>query len=179
MPKPRPLFERLPPPSAPRPPRADFSKPLPPLRRLQQLLAYDAETGELRRRVPRGGGVKAGTLVRRSLLIDGGSYLASRVAWKLHTGHDPVGIIDHRNRNKSDNRASNLRDVGHAYNGQNTGMRPNNTSGHRGVDRHNGRWRARICVDGRSIHLGHYATPEEAARAYIDASAIYHPAAWL
>lgn len=175
----RSLAERLPPPPIPRRPRDGFSKPLPSLERLQMLLAYDAASGELRWRVPRGGGIKAGTVIRRSLLIDGQRYLASRICWKLHAGRDPIGVIDHRNRDKSDNRARNLRDVSHSFNSQNVGMHPGNTSGHRGVDRRGGRWRARICVDRRVIELGTYATIEEAARAYIDASAIYHPATWL
>lgn len=44
-------------------------------------------------------------------------------------------------------------------------LRPNNTSGVPGVDRDRGRWKARVTVAGNRVHLGCFATVEEAAAA--------------
>jgi HNH endonuclease len=61
-------------------------------------------------------------------------HLASRIAWKMATGRDPIGLIDHRDRNKRNNKIRNLRDVSHGINRQNgPPMLRSNTSGIRGV----------------------------------------------
>lgn len=39
-------------------------------------------------------------------------------------------------------------------------------SGHRGVYPNRNGWQARISIAGEFIHLGHFATKEEAAEAY-------------
>lgn len=41
----------------------------------------------------------------------GHSWPAHRLIWKIHTGRDPVGLIDHINGVRYDNRIENLRDV--------------------------------------------------------------------
>lgn len=83
---------------------------------------------------------------------------------------------DHRNRNRLDNRRSNLRPATPAQNNQNVGIRSNNTSGYRGVSRtRTGRWRASGTVDGKSYNLGHYDTPELAAKVASDWRAQHHP----
>ncbi len=74
--------------------------------------------------------------------------------------------IDHINRNVYDNRRSNLRYVTSSQNGMNRGMMKNNTSGFRGVGWHNGKWQARIRIQGKLIHLGHFSDIEEAAMVY-------------
>jgi hypothetical protein len=74
--------------------------------------------------------------------------------------------VDHANRNKLDNRRSNLR---HATPGQsmaNQSLRRDNSSGYRGVSWHpqTQKWAARITVNRKGRHLGLYETKEEAAR---------------
>jgi hypothetical protein len=85
----------------------------------------------------------------------------------------PGEEVDHANRDKLDNRRSNLRFVTHAQNCVNAGLRRTNSSGFKGVTWHKRTqtWRAYIRVNGRQVHIGHFSTPEDAARAYDDAAA--------
>lgn len=76
--------------------------------------------------------------------------------------------VDHRNRDKLDNRLGNLRIASKAANQHNVGLRRDNASGFKGVsfERESGRWRACIMVAGKLISLGRFHSPEEAAKAY-------------
>ena len=97
-----------------------------------------------------------------------------RVIWEHHNEPIPDGFtVDHINRDTLDNRLSNLRLATNSQQSQNQGLRSNNTSGYRGVcwDKRIGKWWARIQVDGKRMHLGHYDDPIDAALAY-DAAAI-------
>jgi hypothetical protein len=88
-------------------------------------------------------------------------------------------VVDHANHNTSDNRKRNLRVCTKEQNSQNV-RRARLVSPFRGVTEHQRSklghkisrpWRAAIRANGRVHHLGEYATPEEAARAY-DAAAM-------
>lgn len=50
-----------------------------------------------------------------------------------------------------------------------------NTSGYRGVTRERGRWKAKSVLDGRTHHIGYYATAEEAGRAAASWRAAHMP----
>ena len=81
-------------------------------------------------------------------------------------GPAPVGLEwDHINRDRLDNTRKNFRAVTHKVNARNFGLRATNKSGHTGVVRSRERWRAEICVDGKSKHLGVFETIEEAVAA--------------
>lgn len=54
-----------------------------------------------------------------SLKIKGVAYLIHRLLWKVHTGSDPRGVIDHINGIRDDNRLVNLRDVHPTVNAMN------------------------------------------------------------
>ncbi len=104
-----------------------------------------------RRNIRRPDGRKAKILLHRAIL-----------------GAEPGVGVDHINRDGLDNRRSNLRWASTSQNGANRGLNANSTSGYKGVDfqKARGCWRALIECRGRRLHLGVYATPEEAARAY-------------
>jgi len=92
--------------------------PLPPLEVLQKKFDYDPETGTLTRRPT---GKTVGHPTERGWLrvkINNTDYRVHRIVWKMYYGEDPpVGLeIDHINRNKVDNRISNLRVVTHKEN---------------------------------------------------------------
>lgn len=92
----------------------------------------------------------------------------------------PDGLLtDHIDGDKLNNRRSNLRLATHTENHQNRGKQDNNTSGYKGVFLHNPKlkkpWRARITIPGNTNkHLGFFATPELAARAYNKAATEHH-----
>lgn len=79
------------------------------------------------------------------------------------------GIVDHRNRNKADNRKFNLRPATNQLNGINRGCNKTNKLGIKGVSKIRDRYYARISKDGTQISLGGYATIEEARDARIRA----------
>jgi len=79
----------------------------------------------------------------------------------------PNGMfIDHINRNKLDNRRSNLRIVTTSQNVVNCPPRKNNTSGYRGVSKKGNMWIAQIEKGDKKIFQESYTTPEQAAKAY-------------
>lgn len=106
------------------------------------------------------------------LKVYASGYLAGRYI-QMHRliMSTPTGVfVDHINGDTLDNRRANLRHCTHTENAQNA-RRVVGAVAFKGVTRHfDGSFRARIKFDGRTKHLGLFATPEEAARAY-DAAA--------
>lgn len=95
--------------------------------------------------------------------VDRERILMHRLVCGLTRG-DPLEV-DHINRNKLDNRRSNLRVCTRAQNGQNLGSFPG-TSRFRGVCRKaNGRWQAQAWTNGGNRHIGVFDTEEAAAEA--------------
>lgn len=80
--------------------------------------------------------------------------------------------VDHINRNRLDNRKENLRICTRTENCRNRGENKDNTSGYKGVNFHKplGKWRAKIVLNNKHIHLGYFDNPKDAARAYNDAA---------
>lgn len=80
----------------------------------------------------------------------------------------PKGMsTDHINGNRLDNRKKNLRVCTHSENCKNRGNRIDNKTGYKGVFPYgNGRFRVKIKLDGKMLHVGLYDTADEAARAY-------------
>lgn len=81
--------------------------------------------------------------------------------------------IDHINRDRLDNRKSNLRICTHAQNCQNTSRR-GGRSGYRGVRKDWNRYEAIIVAHGIKYALGRFDTAREAAEAYNEAAIKYH-----
>lgn len=89
----------------------------------------------------------------------------------------PSGLfIDHVNGNTLDNRRENLRICTKAENNRNRCINKNNKSGFKGVswDKKTSKWRAFVYKNGKSIYCGLFITPEEAHKAYYEASKKYY-----
>lgn len=84
-----------------------------------------------------------------------------------------LGIVDHINGDRLDNRRANLRVTNRTGNNRNTGKKKNGTSSFKGVGRYRGRWRARIMVNRKEIHLGAFLNEQQAALAYNKAAMMY------
>lgn len=137
-------------------------KPLPDKELLQEYFTYDKITGfvTLLKRTSqrtaagsRVGSTSIGGYLKVS--FQGKSYPLARVIWKLVTGLEPLGEIDHINRIRSDNSWGNLRDVTSQQNQLNRYAK-----GYCQIS--NGRYRATL--QGRD--LGYFDTTEEASLRY-------------
>jgi len=116
--------------------------------------------------------------------VDSGGYAISRInidgkikLIRMHSmllNHPKGMFTDHINRNRLDNRLSNLRIVDAKGNVGNMKTPSHNTSGYKGVSKaRGGRWRAYIKHNRVQKHLGHFTNIKDAAIAYNNAAIEY------
>ena len=104
----------------------------------------------------------------RTSRIAGKNLLLHRVVWGAFNGKIPDDkVIDHVNRDRSDNRLANLRLASSSENAHG-GKAPNTVSDFRGVsfDAQSSKWSATITKDGKNIKIGLFGSEFEAAVAY-------------
>lgn len=148
---------------------------------LKELLSYDPMSGVFRwkRNRPRArvgdtaGYLSSGGYMR--VQVAGRSYPLHRLAFLYMEGSFPADEVDHINRDRVDNRFSNLRKVEKAANLRNKGVYRNSALGVTGVVQRGARYRAYINRDGRRVNLGTFDTLSEARQAYAGAKEILHP----
>ena len=154
---------------------------------LKERIHYDKETGFFtwldvkvngkRMRNKRSGSINGGGYIQVRLSLDGKSYalFAHRLAWLYEYGEFPSGNLDHLNRNRTDNRITNLRIATTRENGRNRSMSSNNTTGHNGIgfSKARNKYHARIRVNYKQKHLGYFENIEDAAKAVKEARAHY------
>lgn len=149
---------------------------------LREILVYEPCSGSFLWKISSGrakaGDVAgyAGDLDYRSIQIFGRAYCAHRLAWLHVHGIWPADEIDHINGVRGDNRLVNLRSATTAENRQNHAVRRDNTSKFPGVnwDKYSGKWRVRIRVPGRRLHVGLFKRLEDAVSARAEAKAKLH-----
>lgn len=105
-------------------------------------------------------------------------YLVSNTHVKLHRliigVTDTAVFVRHINGDKLDNRKANLQIITPAQKMYGVKARANNKSGFKGVGKCRTMWCAQIKINGESIRLGSFPTPEAAARAFDEAARIHH-----
>lgn len=152
--------------------------------RLKQLLNYDPATGiftyACARPKVRVGAVAGHTHAGhgyRQIKLDGKLYLAHRLAWLYVYGEWPGEILDHINRDRTDNRIANLRQSDKYLNRQNAKVQCNSSTGVKGVgwNRVLQKWHARISIGGRRLHIGWFHTKEDAIAARKQSEMQLHP----
>lgn len=145
------------------------------LDRVRSLLFYNPNTGCFTRNIHIGTRSKNRDRAESktcygywSIYIDGVRYQAHRVAWFYHYGEWPIGMIDHINRDRLDNRISNLRIVTYSENHQ-------NRSSVNGYVEKKGRFYASIVIGRKRHYLGAFGTADDARAAYLLAKKRIHP----
>jgi len=83
-------------------------------------------------------------------------------------------VTDHINRNKLDNRESNLRFCSHQVNAINVSIGKNNKSGYTGVCKVGNKWKAGLFFNGEHKFNKIFDNKEDAVSARLEAERIYH-----
>lgn len=156
---------------------------------LRLLLTYETDTGNFRWRINVGEQRFAGEIAQTGcpdcyqvISLGRRQYRCNRLAVLHVTGNWPVGVVDHLNGRKDDNRWGNLRDVSTAINSQNQRhARSDSKSGVLGVHWRQDRqkWQTTIKGPQRRVHVGYFDTAEEGGQAYIQAKRQLHPGCTL
>lgn len=94
------------------------------------------------------------------------TFLCHRIIYFMHHGVLP-DILDHIDRDKSNNSIDNLRPSNNSQNNRNRRFNKKSKTGMTGVSRDNQKYRARICIDNKLKHLGTFICPVMASAAYI------------
>ena len=148
---------------------------------LKELLKYNPETGLFYWQkssrwttIHSVAGTTKDTYVK--IRINGKNYYAHRLAWLYTYGIWPKGDIDHKNRDKKDNRLVNLREATRSQNKYNVGLTLANNSGHKGVQWVGCRqkWRVDCRVGGVQYYLGLFSTVKEANKVYNEFAKRHH-----
>lgn len=147
-----------------------FINTLPDLDVLNELFTLNVESGDLFWKTSNNGvkvGDKAGVLKPAgyvAVMINGKTYMAHRIVYKMYHGVEPAELIDHADGNASNNNPKNIRDASHAQNAQNRNKKTESTSGNRNVfwrgDRK--KWRVYISAFGKAHYFGLFDKKEDA-----------------
>lgn len=148
---------------------------------LKKILNYNSDTGVFKW-LERTCGRKTNGMVGHKdvsgyliITINGRRYRAHQLAWLYIYGYFPKGVLDHKNRKKSDNRIKNLKETTHQQNLRNSKINSNNKSDVTGIDWYKPllKWRARITLNGKTKYLGYFDNLGDAIKIRLKAEQKY------
>lgn len=101
------------------------------------------------------------------MMVNKRRYYAHRVAWLLMTGEQPPKEVDHIDGNGLNNKWDNLRKADRSSNMKNCRKHRNGNPLMMGISKRpeNGKYRARITVNGKTITLGTFSNYVDAVEA--------------
>jgi hypothetical protein len=137
--------------------------------KLKECLDYNSLTGIFTRKKYTSKTNKTGGIDGHGYIhigVYGNQYKAHQLAWLYHYGEHQKGQIDHINCNRQDNRIENLRDVDATINAL-------NRSSAKGVYKYFNKYRVRIKINGKNLHLGLFDTETQATQVYLNAKKQY------
>jgi hypothetical protein len=126
---------------------------------------YNSKTGKIF-------GVKGKHITSKNkdgyVMLSAVNLLGHHFAWYMTYGNVDFIMLDHINRDKKDNRISNLRistNSENQFNKKSKGYSWNKNSK---------KWKSYIGVNNKLIHLGYFKTKKEARESYLKAKKIHH-----
>lgn len=152
---------------------------------IRKHFSYDPKTGFITWKLATSKSTKVGEIAgyeenngywRCKLTVDGKTYrfLGHILAWYLHYRKWPSGLLDHRNRKRSDNRIKNLRPATRFQNSANAKVSIRNKLGVKGVRSYYSRFMAQIEHKGK-VYAKPFDTIEDASKWYKKMQRKFHP----
>lgn len=144
-------------------------------KQLMEYLYYDPETGLFIWLKQKSNRIKVGSIAGSKnkkgyirIKFHNVFYLAHRLAWFYVYNQFPTKDLDHVNRNKEDNRLSNLREASKIENNHNKDSK--GYCFHKATSK----WMAKITTNNIAVYLGLFKTKKEAREAYLKAKREKH-----
>ena len=147
-----------------------------PIKMLDQIFSYAADTGFVHWKIPRRGikiGDIAGSVCTNTgyckITFNRKGFKAHRIAWALTYGEWPLNVVDHINGIRNDNRILNLRLATNSQNSRAMKTRKNKKCALKGVTPYKlntGKFVAQIRVNGKQQKLGVFNNEQDAHNAY-------------
>ena len=103
------------------------------------------------------------------------TYYVHQIVFLMHHGYIPE-VVDHIDRNTSNNRIENLRASNKSLNACNSKLRADNSSGHRGVtwNKVSTKWQVQLQFKNRCKHFGLFDDFELACLVADESRRLYH-----
>lgn len=147
-----------------------------PIEDILRIFEYNPISGQVSNKIARPNLFAGHIYTGAAIKVNGLAISITHIIWVLYYGDwPPDGYwIDHEDKIKAHNWITNLRLATPTQNQYNKAGSGQYAKGVTWRDRKEKPWQAKIRVNGDRLHLGSFATEEEAAKAYREACIRYH-----